>query len=404
MMWRWFFVVMFALAVACGETPKSTGGNGGSGAPGATGGASGNGGSGARGGSGGSVQEAPVSFAWPQTNAIVCTDKLWVRVEFQEPPATPIAVVLVEGIDTLSPNETDIGDLLTVKGHVAEGSVDLARTGRASLTVDGVMVAFESRDDGDEACPFCNVLEPSDDLLSAVVAEVMAGLNDPWGSVALIIDGTAKSLGCSPDPETVLFSPKAEECKDCDTEYCEEISYCGRGTSENNPGGLQGKGNSCLNRACFEHDKCYRNECVARECAFTMQGSTGDCDEKMFEKCDDKACVGRRDFAARVICKGAKGLKGSLGGPKNCENPPCALGALCCQSRPDSLETTCEAPCQVRVYEADGSWAGKIKTMCRRCFVGCGSSIQCPDPFVESVTCNPGANAGANPGNICKCM
>lgn len=404
MRWRWIVVVVFALAVACGETPKSTGGDGGNGGPGATGGVGGDGGSEAHGGTGGSVQQAPLTFAWPQTNTIVCTDRLWVRVEFQELSASPLAAVLVEGLDTASPTQTDIGDLFTVTGNVAEGSVDLTRIGRASLTLDGVVVAFERRDGGDQACPLCSALVLSDELLSAVVGDVMAGLEDPWGSVTLIIDGAAKSFGCSLDTESVLFSPKAEECKDCDTEYCEEISYCGRGTSENNPGGLQGKGNACLNRACFEHDKCYRNECVARECAFTMQGSTGDCDEKMFAKCDENACVGRFNFAARVICKGAKGLKANRGGPENCENPPCAPGQLCCQIRPSSLETSCEAPCQVRVYEADGTWAGQIKTMCRRCFVGCGSSIQCPDPFDEAVTCNSGVDEGGNPGNICKCM
>jgi hypothetical protein len=332
----------------------------------------------------------------------VCTDRLWVRVEFQDSPATAISARLIEDQDG-DPRETDISDRFTIENGGADAYIGLPLVGRASLTVNGVTSTFERLDQGDPACPLCGDLEPSDDLLFDLVGDEMSAFVDPWDNVALIVEGTATSLGCISDEEP-LFSPKADECRDCDTEHCEDVSYCGKGTSESGPLFQQAKGNRCLNEACFEHDKCYRNNCVAGSCWFTPQGSTGKCDENMFDRCDDTSCVGPKDFSAKTICAGAKFAKDKRNNDEDCQAPPCPEGTVCCQTRPTSVETMCEPPCQVRVYESDGRWAGKIKTMCRRCFVGCGSSIQCPDPYDESVTCNLGENAGANPGNICKCL
>lgn len=343
-----------------------------------------------------------LSFIWPKTDEIVCTDRLWVRVEFQGSPSASISAQLIEDLDG-DQKESDIGDLFMIDGDAAEAYVDLPLLGRASLTVNGVTSTFERLDRGDPACPFCGNLELSDDLLFDLVGNEMNSFDDPWENVALFVEGTAKSLGCISDEEPLL-SPKVDECKDCDTEYCDEVQYCGKGTSENGPPFLQARGNRCLNEVCFEHDKCYRNNCIAGACWFTPQGSTGKCDEDMFDRCDDTSCVGRKDFSARTICAGAEYAKDKREDDEECQEPPCAEGTMCCQTRPDSVATTCEPPCQVRVYEADGKWAGKIKTVCRRCFAGCGSSIQCPDPFVESLTCIIGKDEGANPGNICMCL
>jgi hypothetical protein len=275
--------------------------------------------------------------------------------------------------------------------------------------------------------PSCDQVGISESQLRDALSSTIPGFDDPWGQVLPLLEAVAANLGCrlpiEPPSATVaplVSTADAASCVNCQDTYCLGVRYCGKGDSSSTGHpivlcdpvfGCRNVGNApfgkgCLNQACFDHDKCYRQQCVKDYCFFSPQGDLGQCDRWLIDACDT---CGSLSFAERGVCALVHHLKDTLSPlpPPGCETPPCGTDELCCQQTPYSNATQCEAGCKLwtaRPFEPHYSY----ELVCRHCFIGCNASLQCPnssDP-VNSPTGHECfqtdvQDVGPDPGNLC---
>ena len=331
-------------------------------------------------------------FVSPQPDGVVCTDRPWVWVRFQEPvdpAATSVLAILTEGVDTPAPIETDVSALFTITSSGAHAFVDLTVPGRSSISVNGVTSTFERLAEGDPSCPLCDDLGLTQEDLLSLVADVVSEATDPWGNTRATVESVALRLGCTDMASTAAATQAVAKssglCFNCEDDYCPNVQYCGKGNSESSLAIYHLQDGSCVNRACFEHDQCYRENCVGSTCFFTTQGSEGGCDEAMRDNCTDPGCA--TSWGEKVVCAIANELKKEYQ-PIWCPPDPLNPGERCCQPLPSSNETVPAGIC------SNGS--------CPTCFRGRGVTFGCPIDGDNANEClHNQTDEGENPGQLC---
>ncbi len=362
------------------------------------------GGSGGMGGTGGTVQKE-IEVRSPLAEQAVCSATVRIRVTFSSSfdlSSYTVDATLTQDPDSGSPSVEDISDLFVVsqEAHQALADVAVPSLGPYLLTFDSIEVAFERLDYGDPDCPSCEDLLILDADLDAAVDAVINDYSDPWGSLVPIGDDVARDLGCElTDPTALRTVPKADECApNCRTEYCDDVSYCGRGNSQRGNATMPLPGSSCLNKACRVHDLCYENDCIRPNCLFSTQADLANgCDQSILQQCNDPSCS--TSIKEKLVCKVAKNLKDEAD-PEECGQQPCSGTSLCCQiaGHQDELNErlrACDGGCQV--YDPDGDPTGT--RICPPCFPGCGHRLNCTN---AANICSLGECVGSNPGELCQ--
>ena len=144
------------------------------------------------------------------------------------------------------------------------------------------------------------VLKSCDDvrLDQARIEEVLQGIplrgdaDEFWRRVQ-------HQLRCTLDPSSELGMERAQARADVRasegcvtiTECAQEgVTYCGAGSTQDNRifGDLVFDASPTLNDACCQHDQCYREQCVPRECIWSPQSKETGCDRALKNVCDDK--------------------------------------------------------------------------------------------------------------------
>jgi len=162
-------------------------------------------------------------------------------------------------------------------------------------------------------------------------------LSNPWGDPTQFqsfLQSVDAILGCqvdSPSTQSLSLVNRDEEllAPDLGTQgvnYCKSaiqgVNYCGPGNSITNPILESVAVIPCLNQACFSHDTCYSDKCVAGECIWTPQSQS--CDTSL-----TNACLGKvsscplsaiaSDPTSKTVCDLVKCLNGiDLAGSTNC--------------------------------------------------------------------------------------
>lgn len=189
------------------------------------------------------------------------------------------------------------------------------------------------------ALPSCSERTYTDTEIDAAVATAMAGVADPWGEgLGAVFSRTAAALGCdlalprAQASESPTVSPNLTAA-DCSTGYCSNVRYCGRGNSESNPSFPFPSNSDCLNRACFEHDNCYTEECIANDCLWSPQSTA--CDRPFFDSCS--ACNPVNEFGLRphtrdaITCAIAKQMSRRTPDAPCQQPPPECVGCEVCE-------------------------------------------------------------------------
>ena len=142
------------------------------------------------------------------------------------------------------------------------------------------------------ACvPGCDVKNPSDAAFTAAVQSAIGAAEDPWRTpenFARFARDVEMQLGCSlQSPVVTGAAVVVSAFATCGVTYDDSVEYCGQGNScvtsnwfkTYNPG-------TCINQACFDHDRCYDLNCVdvANECYFTKPQEAG-CDAQLINAC-----------------------------------------------------------------------------------------------------------------------
>ena len=181
----------------------------------------------------------------------------------------------------------------------------------------------------------CNVVSPTDAQTQAAVEAAMVGLVDPWGDTdefVILWDRIQGNLQCATDlpPAPILSSSAAPQASmdassaaacgasGCGSTFCPDVGYCGPDNTSNGFTGAVNPG-ACLNRACFEHDKCYGDTCISEdpECYFSPQSIGTGCEAPF-----DAACGSCGGFWERTICFVVTVLY-YRNIPQICETPTC---------------------------------------------------------------------------------
>lgn len=157
--------------------------------------------------------------------------------------------------------------------------------------------------------PSCNALPLTEEEIEAAVLKYMGQVDEPWDSGwTEVLRLAMRELGCvgaDVGPSADQMSPDRMPPSMCDSIFCPDVQYCGPGTSETFILLKFLIPSETLNRLCFEHDTCYRRQCVASACNFSVNPKTAACDQPMFEACEtacDGACTKNVDtFICAVL-------------------------------------------------------------------------------------------------------
>jgi hypothetical protein len=205
--------------------------------------------------------------------------------------------------------------------------------GRVDLVVD-VMGYFQP------ASPPCRGMNLSQDQIEAAVAGALEGIPHPQSeNFTSVLAKAGAQLECSffeqpkaSGSDTLpVSSTELPNTTDCDNAYCSYVQYCGPGTSLTLPVLGDLKVSDCLNRTCFEHDRCYANSCVSSSCNFSGRSHTQSCDAPFYSVCEVGACAdgSRLNEVDVSVCEIAKaGPRRAT--PPQCGFQPCAYNGATC--------------------------------------------------------------------------
>lgn len=154
--------------------------------------------------------------------------------------------------------------------------------------------------------------EQTSDTLERIEPATLLALHtvtDPWNDITQfqsLLKLTQTILGCqlegtryeSISPQSVQPQELAERCG------TPGVNYCGPKNSRLNAALQTLKVPACLNEACCEHDKCYKDNCIEKKCYWTPQ--TQLCDKSLLDACTGRgSCPFATIFThhvARFIC------------------------------------------------------------------------------------------------------
>lgn len=181
----------------------------------------------------------------------------------------------------------------------------------------------------------CSVVGPPAQEIVDAVDAALVGLENPWHEphqFALFADRTEDGLLCSFDDTDNPGAPASQTPFGCGDTYCPYVLYCGPGyilpTLVSYQFGVRA---DAINHACFQHDQCYRNNCVRctwrflQSCCFSAQ-SSDICDSDLFTACDQLSLL---DVADKVICLLAEALSLRQTARPHCNLDPCNMDAMC---------------------------------------------------------------------------
>lgn len=197
----------------------------------------------------------------------------------------------------------------------------------------------------------CNYLIPAPTAgqVDSAVQAAMDEVAHPW-EMSEVLVRTGEILGCTTTNIGILsdgfetgtwsaWSTTTESLNgavDCQTTYCSPydsdpatpaVWYCGRLDSASNPGWQAVYATDDINRICYEHDNCYRQQCIQGTCAFAGGGSAGaDCDGPMNSFCLLALIDPSLLTVDRIVCNIvilAQLLPDVVRGTE-CDPPPCA--------------------------------------------------------------------------------
>lgn len=197
--------------------------------------------------------------------------------------------------------------------------------------------------------PQCDGLQIPEYYLKSAATIAGLQITDPWGEG--LPDALARAgslLSCVPPPmgEMTSTANARQADRDCSTQFCSDVEYCGPGNSISNPVNLLGQDvhprvGTCLNRNCWDHDNCYGPLCVQTDagCYFTGQGGSTECDATLLASCSDTECIASALsegpatlFRFTFVCGMIEGLIGSTSirpGAQQCSKPPCGECGMC---------------------------------------------------------------------------
>ena len=180
---------------------------------------------------------------------------------------------------------------------------------------------------------------------------------------------------------------------DCSSGYCSNVRYCGRGNSESNPGFPFPANRDCLNRACFEHDRCYEEKCIANDCLWSPQSTA--CDQPFFASCN--SCNPLNEEGHRpssfdaITCKIAEKMSKRTPEPA-CEQPaPECKGCEVCQNdacvdAPPTGYQTCDDECCQGPCAPEGGCCSAFR-WCQNATVCCPLGQSCISPLDRAPFC-----------------
>lgn len=176
----------------------------------------------------------------------------------------------------------------------------------------------------------CSVTNPTDEQIETAVAASIEGLVDSWQDAfefITLFDGIQDTLDCAVDldPTPPPPSQTAEPLEqDCLLTQCLGVGYCGGTNTQDGWAMTHHAVDSCLNNACFEHDKCSFLNCVSYKppCYFSPQSVGTGCDDALFAACAN-CPFDLYDSGARIICWIAKNLRDHVPSDPICNYPPC---------------------------------------------------------------------------------
>lgn len=187
------------------------------------------------------------------------------------------------------------------------------------------------------------------DATNVVVSSTYQSPVDAYNNLGRVLAQVPAELHCRGGTEassTSFFAPllsSTQGLSECQTSYCANADYCGPGDSISNPCSLNNLGNcphapqalvgSEINRACFNHDRCYLPYCVDVEepCYFSGQGGSDGCDvDLQFSIVNQFGNL----FDGQLWAKEALFFTIQLLSLKTsadpiCHDPPCAEGEQC---------------------------------------------------------------------------
>ena len=179
----------------------------------------------------------------------------------------------------------------------------------------------------------CNVVNPTEAQIQAAVEAAMVGLVDPWTDAdtdefVIWWDRIHQNLQCvtdlPPEPAASSSAASQESLSGCESTYCPGVGYCG---PSNNSEGFTGavKAGSCLNQACFDHDKCYIDTCISEdpECYFTQQSIGTGCEAPFNSACSSCRASSNAWILDTIICFMTDVLYSRPFIPPICATPPC---------------------------------------------------------------------------------
>ncbi len=322
-------------------------------------------------------------------------------------------------IDYVKGPLSGVGSYLTlIRGSSATvGSLDTSNDNPSSDTGVYYLVKTSSppcgswqSSSGTEPMRDTTILTPCSDLtiteaeIDAAAATAMIGLNDPWsdhGEFSLMQDRFQSALGCA----TELGDPAPTSTADsfrttalfCDETYCPEVQYCGVRNWLHSvlilPAG------DCMNRVCFDHDVCYRSNCVGADfgCSFSTRSSDAGCESGWVVDC--------------AVCPLADGLVGSknwkndlavcalvteailLPNLSHCDDPPCNEPGEVCHSLTGECCLTDDTTCDGVDDDCDGTADEDFVPTATNCGIGVctalGTAI-CVDGTIQD-DCVPGS-------------
>jgi hypothetical protein len=182
--------------------------------------------------------------------------------------------------------------------------------------------------------------------LRALADAAVAAHSDPANSNSFwtLVSTVAAAANCTIErPECAQSVGKstaaaANKTGYCQTNYCDDVSYCGPGDSQTNLLTAQTSWTSSwFNHICFDHDRCYDAYCQSGAfCTWSLQDGVDDCDRQFFDRFVSGA-VGSDSLLDAIIAAVAASLKGfhqaALGSTLSCGTTrPCEEGLCTAQA------------------------------------------------------------------------
>jgi hypothetical protein len=249
----------------------------------------------------------------------------------------------------------------------------------------------------------CTERNPTSAEVDSAVSAALVGLSDPWGDedqFIVLFDRIQDSLACAfeielPAPALAGRSNIVAAAGLCVLNQCPGIYYCGPGNSSEGwfralPSG------SCLNNACFNHDKCSFLACVSSRpsCYFSPQSRSTGCDDPLSAACetclqDDIDHLRLSYFLDLFICDAAVYLSVIPRPDPSCAHPPC-----------DNVDRNCQVDiCSPQNSSADAD-TGCVTTAIpepSNINGNCSDSFSCTSPDF----CSGGACIGTTDNERC---